>query len=285
MPLNKINMQHTFQNVRPILKVENLSIIYDTKTIIKDVNLLEYDVTMDDHTSGQMIAVVGRSGRGKSTLFRSLTGLVRPTTGQILIPDDDSPDPDAARPVRMGEVGFVDQKYTLMRHKTVTQILEFALRQKPASSSEKIETINNYLNDWGLMAIKDSYPHEMSGGQRQRVAIIAQLLCSGHFMVLDEPFSGLDAINIEDAKKSFELISNQHELNTIIFSTHDIELACEIAQVIYVIGYPTLEDKTKANYGTIVQKYDLREMGLAAQECTPAHRDLAQQIILDMRNS
>src|SRR4051812_13920310 len=101
-----------------ILHVQNLSVAYGDKVIIKDVNLLEQDVTRADVVQGQVIAVVGRSGRGKSTLFRALTGLVKPTTGKILIPDFSKQivnDVQPAKEVEEGDVGFVDQKYTLFR--------------------------------------------------------------------------------------------------------------------------------------------------------------------------
>lgn len=274
-----------YANQNPILQIKNLSVVYGDKTIIKDVNLIEFDVTRKGLTTGQNIAFLGRSGRGKSTLFRALTALTIPTTGSILIPDETASNPNDARAVAEGEVGFVDQKYTLFRHKTVYGILKFALRKSSLSDKEKEEKISYYLQTWGLNTVRDKYRHEMSGGQRQRVAIIAQLLCSGHFLVLDEPFSGLDPINIEDVKNAFNLILGQNDKNTIIFSTHDIELACEIAQSIYIIGYPTLESGEKATYGTIVNHYDLRQMGLAWGPFGAEHTELARSIKNDLANS
>lgn len=262
-----------------ILQVIDLSVAYGDKVIIKDINFIERDITLPGRQMGQIIAVLGRSGRGKSTLFRALTGLVKPHTGHVLIPLEGYP--KQAREVVEGEIGFVDQKYTLFRHKTVYQILMFALRKTKYSLNERKEMVNDYLHRWGLDKVKYSYRHELSGGQRQRVAIIAQLLSSGHYLVMDEPFSGLDPINIEDVKHSFELILAGHELNTIIFSTHDIDLACEIAQVIYIIGYP---DKDQS-YGTIVNHYDLRDMGIAWTPFGTQHLELAQKIKQDLANS
>lgn len=265
-----------------VLHVENLSVAYGDKVIIRDVNFIERDVTRPNMTQGQTIAVLGRSGRGKSTLFRALTGLVKPSTGKVLIPDYAQAPKDGMQPakaVEEGDVGFVDQKYTLFRHKTVLDSFKFALRNSDLSENDKIEKAKLYLHEWGLEKVKDQYPNELSGGQRQRVAIIEQLLSSGHYMVLDEPFSGLDVGNIMNVRKSFDLIDQGHDLNTIIFSTHDIELACELADSIYVMGYPKKEDGTLDHIGTIVGHFDLKSMGIAWQnEFTTQHLELAKEI-------
>ncbi|MEQ8415564.1 MAG: ATP-binding cassette domain-containing protein [Imperialibacter sp.] len=260
-----------------LLYVENLSVKYGEKVVIQDVNFVEKDVSRKDSVTGQVIAVVGRSGRGKSTLFKALTGLVKPTTGKVLIADTSTGGENDAKEVEEGDVGFVDQKYTLFRNKTVYESLLFALRNKEMSKEQKHEQIISYLSQWGLEKAKDQYPCELSGGQRQRTAIIEQIFCSGHYMVLDEPFSGLDVGNIEDVKAAFSLISSMHQFNTIIYSTHDIELAVELADSIYVIGYPTINGE-KVHYGTIVKHIDMKEIGLAWQEFGLSHLEVVKQI-------
>lgn len=260
-----------------LLYVENLSVAYGDKTVIKDINFVEKDVIRKDNVTGQVIAFVGRSGRGKSTLFRAMTGLIKPTTGKILIADTTTESENDAKEVNEGDIGFVDQKYTLFRNKTVYQALLFALRKKNIPKEEKHTKIMKYLSDWGLEKAKDQYPNELSGGQRQRTAIIEQILCSGHYMVLDEPFSGLDVGNIEDVKKAFHLITTTHEFNTIIYSTHDIELAVELADSIYVIGYPTINGKTE-EYGTIVKHFDMKELNLAWKDYGLDHIEVVKQI-------
>jgi polar amino acid transport system ATP-binding protein len=268
-------MQYTSQNT--LLYVENLSVAYGDKTIIKDINIVEKDTVRDDTVTGQVIAVVGRSGTGKSTFFRALTGLVKPTTGKVLIADTATDSLDDAKEVHEGDIGFVDQKYTLFRNKTVYEALQFALRNKEMSKEEKDKQINTYLKDWGLEKAKDQYPCELSGGQRQRTAIIEQIFCSGHYMVLDEPFSGLDVGNIQDVKNAFKLITESHEFNTIIYSTHDIELAVELADSIYVIGYPEIEGK-KMPYGTVVKHIDMKALGIAWKEFGLEHLDIVKEI-------
>ncbi len=273
-------MEHSFKE--SLLYVENLSVAYDDKIIIKDVTLIEKDVVRAgvSHT-GQIIAIVGRSGRGKSTFFKALTGLVVPKSGKILIKDFISKEENAAKPVREGDIGFVDQKYMLFRHKTVHQSLKFALRKTTLSETEKDHKIKDYIQKWGLETCVDKYPNELSGGQRQRTAIIEQLFSSDQFIIMDEPFSGLDVGNIEEVKKAFDLLSSTSDYNTLLFSTHNIELAIELAQSIYVIGYPTINGKLQ-DYGTIVAKYDLRDMGLAWEAYGDNHRKLYKEIVHQM---
>lgn len=272
-----------------ILHVENLQVVYDDKVIIDNINFTERNVIRPELEQGQTIAFLGRSGRGKSTLFRSLTGLETPTKGNVLIPDLLQPAVNGnqpAKPVHEGDVGFVDQKYTLFRNKTVWQALMFALRKSSLSEADKKNRITQYLEEWGLSKVKDHYPFQLSGGQRQRTAILEQLMCSVHYMVLDEPFSGLDVGNIQNAKNALALIGKSHELNTTIFSTHDIELAVELADSIHIIGYPTDNNGQLIPSGTILKTYDLKALGLAWNESFHSgHLDLVQQIKGEMLRS
>lgn len=258
-----------------ILYVDKISVGYEGKVILKDVSLVEKNIVRDGHDStGQTIAVLGRSGRGKSTLFKALTGLVKPMSGQILISDMKTEAKDDAKVLTEGDVGFVDQKYTLFRHKTITQICQYALRKSKMTKEEKSAIITEYLTEWGLLEHKDKYSCELSGGQRQRTAIIEQMLSSKHFMILDEPFSGLDVGNIEKVKNSFQKILDADEYNTIIFSTHDIRLAVELADSIYVVGFP----EGVTDYSTILKHYDMKQMGLAWTEYGNGHRKVVSDI-------
>lgn len=275
-------MATTYEQKDTILHVSNLSIAYGDKVIISDINFEEKNVVRPGTTQGQIIAVVGRSGRGKSTLFRALTGLEQPTTGTVLIPDYSKSATNGQQPakeVAEGDVGFVNQKYTLFRHKTIYQALQFALRNAEGSDTEKNDKIMHYLAEWGLESCKNQYPNELSGGQRQRTAILEQLLSSGYYMVLDEPFSGLDVGNIRNVKDSLALINKSHELNTVIFSTHDIELAVELADSLYVLGYGTNNDGTRKNSGTLLRHFDFKKMGLAWHgDLSADHLDVVKEI-------
>ena len=267
-----------------VLFAENVSVQYDGRDIIRDINIIEKNVIRESQITGQVIGIVGKSGSGKSTLFKALTGLIKPCTGQILIPQPT--DYTQAKIVQEGDVGFVNQKYTLFRNKTIRQTLEFALRKfSELSRKDRTEKIETYAQEWGLFEHLEKYPNQLSGGQRQRVAIIEQMFSSENFIIMDEPFSGLDVGNILKVKQSFKRISESNEFNTLIFSTHDIDLAVELADSIHVIGNPTI-DGVKQTYGTVVKNYDLKELGLAWNtEMTATHRALANSIKSDILNS
>lgn len=265
-----------YTEAQKILMLTDVSLGYEkNKPILKHVNLTEFNILREGiDSTGQIIVFIGRSGRGKSTLFKGLTGLLQPTEGHIYITNANGQNVDDAKILTEGDVGFVDQKYTLFRHKTITQICHYALRKSKATKVEKEAQITEYLTDWGLLEHKDKYPCDLSGGQRQRTAIIEKMLTDKHFMILDEPFSGLDVGNIEKVKQNFQRISDADELNTIIFSTHDIRLAVELADSIYVIGFP----EGVTDYSTVVGHYDLKKMGLAWEEYGDGHRALVSDI-------
>ena len=227
-----------------ILYLDKVSVGYPDKNdhkkvnmILKDISLMEKDIVRDGHTAtGRIIAIIGRSGRGKSTFFKALTGLLKPTSGKVLIPNFDGKHGMDAKEVEVGDVGLVNQGYTLFRHKTVNQIMHYAMRKDKRPLTEKNAVITAYLTEWDLIEHINKYPVEMSGGSRQRVAILEQLLTSKHFIVLDEMTSGLDPSAKEHVRESINKVANLDELNTIIMSTHDIEFAVSMADSIYVIG-------------------------------------------------
>lgn len=273
-----------YEEKETLLKVENLNFSIGSKNILKNINFEIKNVVKTDEKQGQVIAFLGRSGRGKSTLFRLLAGLEMPTSGKILIPfhtADVNSKSQEFKNVEEGNVGFVDQKYTLFRHKTVYQALMYASRKLKLSHNEKDIKITQYLNEWGLINCKNQYPNELSGGQRQRTAILEQLLCSTNFLILDEPFSGLDVGNVENVKSAIHLVNKSNDLSTIIFSTHDIELAVEIADTIYIIGY------TDNNYcAEIIKLYDLKKLGICwADELTANHYEIMKEIRSVLLNS
>ncbi|MEI7558001.1 MAG: ATP-binding cassette domain-containing protein [bacterium] len=277
-------IEYTLGNT--LLKVENVSLTVDNngfgkRTLIHDINFEEKDVIRPNMLQGQMTAIVGDSGRGKSTLFKVLSGLVKPTTGHIWIPGTNG----EGREVHEGDVGLVDQKYTLFRSQTIFTALMFAAKKGGVPEKDRRDVVMKYIIDWKLEEAKDNYPNQCSGGQRQRAAAIQQLLCSKHFIIMDEPFSGLSVRGIKNLKEIIQLTCSSDELNTIIFSTHDLNLAVELADQIYVIGYPKDEKGELIKSGTIVASYDLKQMGLAWTPFGTDHLELVKKVSADIINS
>jgi ABC-type nitrate/sulfonate/bicarbonate transport system ATPase subunit len=266
-----------YKRAKPLITIEGVSKTFNGKLILRDIGTPEkpfiiYDVERPGRIQGQTIAVVGESGSGKSTLFKLIAGIHQPTTGTITIPNEYKND-GTYKLAEAGDIGFVQQTYPLSRNQTVNKMLMLAARQGGIPKKERAKKVDSFIESWNLSEQRHLSKKPLSGGQRQRVAIIEQLLCSHHMLIFDEPFSGLDVRNIDDVKKSFEMITQTSELGTIIFSTHDIHLAVEMADLIYVVGF---EKGIKG--ATIIRSFDLMEMGLAWESYGQGHVSLTKEI-------
>lgn len=230
---------------------------FQEKLVLRDINLEIKDIVNDSACTGQVITLLGRSGVGKTQLLKIIAGLQKPTTGNVLVGLDQ-------QPVQPGEVGMVLQNYPLFAHRTLLSNLQLVSREK-----DKIES---YLNDFDLSQHKDKYPSQLSGGQRQRAAIVQQLLSSEHFILLDEPFSGLDPVAIEKLLGNITKVVNQDEANTCILSSHILEPALAISDNVLMLGSETRDEFVSAEQitkthvvpgATIRYAYDLAANGLA----------------------
>ena len=264
-----------------LVSIKNVSKSFGKKLIIRDIGTEENpfivnNIVRPNMEQGQTIGIVGASGSGKSTLFKLIAGIDSTTTGTIQIPHPDQP--EIYRGVEAGDIGFVQQSYPLSRNESVYSMLNDAAIQGKIQKKDRKAVIENYLESWNLKDQRFQSKNQLSGGQKQRVAIIEQLLCSHHFIIFDEPFSGLDVRNIEDVKKSFQKITTSDSLNTIFFSTHDLHLAVELSDTIFVMGYEKTEAGVLIPGGTIIHKFDLMELGLAWIGYSPGHHELATQI-------
>jgi ABC-type nitrate/sulfonate/bicarbonate transport system ATPase subunit len=231
-----------------LLSIENLSICYGPKTVLRDVNLHIDNIVRPGMLQGQTIGLLGPSGIGKTQLFRAIAGLQMPTTGGVLLHE-------AKTPVVAGQVGVVQQSYPLLSHRTIQGNLDLAGRKLGSKASAEIDRL---LSHFGLLDKKKSYPLELSGGQRQRVAIVQQLLCNNHFVLMDEPFSGLDVVAKEKVYETIRAVTTEHEHNTVIFTSHDLESAVRLADEIWVLG----REQGKEG-GTAIKRINLIERGLA----------------------
>jgi ABC-type nitrate/sulfonate/bicarbonate transport system ATPase subunit len=238
-----------------LLKVENLSVSYDGKPVLKNVNSEIKKISRaDGQVTGQIIAVLGPSGIGKTQLFRNIAGLNRPNSGRVTINGQN-------RPVEPGEVGVVAQNYPLFEHRTVYSNLLLAACQREKDHQVARDRVIAYLHDFDLADKHDLYPKQLSGGQRQRVAIIQQTLCSEHFLLMDEPFSGLDPIMESKTCELLGKIAKTDGSNTVIVTTHDITAAATIADHIWLIGRDgPVGNKTPGAY--IVEQIKLIDQGL-----------------------
>lgn len=212
-----------------ILKVENVSLTYD-KLILRDINFQIENIVRPGVQQGQVISLLGRSGIGKTQLFKIMAGLNKPTTGNVFIGSD-------LHEVKPGDFGVIPQNYLLFNHRTIKKNLEIsANNNENLPKNEIANKIAMYAEKFGLADKLDKYPMELSGGQRQRVSIIQQILNGGDFFLFDEPFSGLDLIMIKKVLELLQQVSMENEMRTLVIVSHDVETACSISDDVIILG-------------------------------------------------
>jgi polar amino acid transport system ATP-binding protein/sulfate transport system ATP-binding protein len=247
---------YEYQYEETLLKIQGLSHAYDGKPVLRDVNLEIKNLTRPDCIQGQVVALIGPSGMGKTTLFRLLAGLDKPQTGVILAGKEQ-------KPVRRGTVGVVAQNYPLFAHRTVMGNLLVAGKQVGLKGAAAREKATDLLKRFGVDEQATKYPSQLSGGQRQRVAIAQQFMCSENFLLMDEPFSGLDVLAQEAVIRFIHEMAAHDELMTFILITHDITAALQIADTVWVLGRDRDASGNPIPGARIRATYNLVERGLA----------------------
>lgn len=181
---------------------------------------------------GEVMVIVGPSGCGKTTLLRAIAGLERPSSGSIMMQDIPLSDDHTFTPPEARGIGFVFQGLALFPHLTVRGNLAFGLHDVPRR--ERLQRVNDELKAVGLDGLAHRYPHELSGGQQQRVAIARSLVCRPKLLLMDEPFSDLDAQTRATVRTEVLRILRMHGTSAIIV-THDREDAIHVADRIAVM--------------------------------------------------
>lgn len=254
-----------------LLDIQNVSLKFGDKLVLREVNARITNVERPDAVQGQVICFLGPSGIGKTQLSRVIAGLQKPTSGMVMLPSgqayDDSGtpvsrnDPGASYradvPTRAGKVGMVPQNYWMPEYLTVRDQLSLAGRQGQLTPPQLHEKGNRFIELFGLQPYLTLYPAELSGGTRQRVAIARQMMCVGHYLVMDEPFSGLDPIMKAKASEAITTLASLDSLNTIIIVTHDISEGLSVADTVWLMGYERDELGQLLAGARIVERHDL----------------------------
>src|SRR5579871_215408 len=166
-----------------LLQAKDVSLSYGNKCILRDINLIIRDIVRPGLQQGQVVSLVGRSGIGKTQLFRMLSGLQKPSGGSIIIRERKPTETGNGRiemwqerPVQAGDMGVIFQNYYQFGWRTVQQSLLLAARKNPLLAGKEAEAIREYAGQFDILDVLSSYPAQLSGGQQQRVSIIQQLL-------------------------------------------------------------------------------------------------------------
>lgn len=182
--------------------------------------------------SSERVALVGKSGSGKTTMLRIIAGLELPNSGEVVIDNKKmNSESDYTKPEKRN-FGYVFQNHTLFPHLNVMQNITFGIVGE--SSGRKKEIASKYLAMLGLESKIKSYPHELSGGEKQRISIIRTLAAKPKLLLLDEPFSNLDKTTKEKLKIDLKSILDKEQLPTIMI-THDAEDSFDLADRVILL--------------------------------------------------
>ncbi len=179
----------------------------------------------------EFLCIVGPSGCGKSTLLRILDGLDKPTAGQVLFHGKQVTGPSS-------KIGVIFQTFALIPWKTVLGNVEMALAFTPATKDEQVKIAKKYIQEVGLEGFETSYPKELSGGMKQRVGIARALALQPEVLLMDEPFSSLDALTAENLRREVLDIWKDPVFPTtaVIMVTHNVQEAVYMADRVLVLS-------------------------------------------------
>ena len=216
-----------------MLEIKNLSVSYDELPVLDNINL--------EIPDGEIYTIVGPSGCGKSTLLKAVATLIPVCSGQILF--NDTP-----ISTKCHTIGYIPQNYGLLPWKTVEQNIALALKVKGISLiKDGVCVVDVALKRIGLFESKQKFPQSLSGGQKQRVAIARAFVLQPDILLMDEPFSALDAMTKEEMQQFF-LDIWQGRRGSTLFITHDIEEAVFLGRKVVVMlpgkGIQILESPT-----------------------------------------
>ncbi len=209
-----------------MLKIDKLSVSYlHEKKSIPALGPISMKIEPSD-----ILALIGPSGCGKSTLLHVLGGIIKDYKGQVSINGEE------LNP-KKHDIGFIPQNFGLLAWKTVYKncLLSLKIKEKTISSSQ-IERIDYIMDKLNINSLKDRYPRELSGGQKQRVSIARAFIMNPDLLLMDEPFSALDALTREEAQELFVDTWNQYKTTTI-FATHSIEEAIYMGKKILIMSH------------------------------------------------
>src|SRR5262245_14008814 len=191
-----------------------------------------------DVPEGELLALLGPSGSGKTTLLRIIAGLDFPDEGSVVAHDSDV----TRQSARDRNVGFVFQHYALFRHLTVFENVAFGLRVRGWKNGDVRTRVLELLSLVKLESLERRYPEQLSGGQRQRVALARALAARPQVLLLDEPFSALDARVRTDLRQWLRRLHDEVPVTTV-FVTHDQEEAFEVADRVVVMNQGRVEQE------------------------------------------
>ncbi|MXR67782.1 LPS export ABC transporter ATP-binding protein [Shewanella sp. JBTF-M18] len=212
------------------LKAENLAKSYKSRAVVQDVSLTV--------KTGQIVGLLGPNGAGKTTTFYMVVGLVQSDKGRIFIDDDDlTLDPMHLR-ARKG-IGYLPQEASIFRKLSVRDNIMAVLQTRSdLNNNGREEELEHLLEEFHITHIRDSQGMALSGGERRRVEIARALAANPKFILLDEPFAGVDPISVIDIKKIIEQLKNRGL--GVLITDHNVRETLDVCEKAYIVSHGNL---------------------------------------------
>ena len=208
-----------------LLKASNLAKSYNKRQVVVDVSL--------EVSSGEIIGVLGPNGAGKTTCFYMIAGLVKQDSGQIFIDDTELTKMPIHERARLG-IGYLPQEASVFRKLTVSENILAVLESAKIPKSDRSERLENLLEEFNIKHIRDSLGMSLSGGERRRVEIARALSIGPDFILLDEPFAGVDPLSVGDIKEIIRYLK-QRGIGVLI-TDHNVRETLSLCDKAYIVG-------------------------------------------------
>lgn len=209
-----------------VLTVKNLEKSYKSRKVVKDVSL--------ELHSGEVIGLLGPNGAGKTTSFYMIVGLVNSNKGQVFLNDQDITDLPMHMRARLG-IGYLPQECSIFRKLSVADnIMAILELRKDLSNAERHTKLGNLLAEFHISHLRNAISMSLSGGEKRRVEIARALAMDPNFILLDEPFAGIDPISVIDIKRIVAHLC-QRGLG-ILITDHNVRETLTICQKAYIVN-------------------------------------------------
>ena len=213
-----------------MLQIQNLTRHFNSFRVLNNVSL--------DLNRGEILGILGPNGAGKTTTFYMIVGLVPSDKGKISIDDKDITLLPMHSRARLG-IGYLPQESSIFRKLTVYQNLMAILEtRKGLNKQQREDTLNNLLDEFSIQHIRDSQGMALSGGERRRVEIARALAANPKFILLDEPFAGVDPISVLDIKKIIEHLKNRGI--GVLITDHNVRETLDVCEKAYIVSHGEL---------------------------------------------
>ena len=207
-----------------MLKAENLSKSYGNKQVVKNVSL--------NVQEGEVVGLLGPNGAGKTTSFYMIVGLIKANNGNVLLNDNNITNIPMYKRAKLG-IGYLSQEASIFRKMTVKNNILSVLEMTNLSKKEQIYKCNQLIDEFGLEKVKDSNGDVLSGGERRRAEIARALSLDPKYILLDEPFAGVDPIAVEDVQNIIRKLKKKKI--GILITDHNVHETLSITDRAYLL--------------------------------------------------